>query len=147
MSLERLADEIIRIANTGRSTPVIVTPSYLSFRPLFFSQFTTLLASRTDRPVRIDWQRGDSFWNRGIGSAIGDRIAGRKAGKITRMMDQIRPGTSIQVTESIGRPSRQTGIESGGSESSELVIGLCHTGQPLPAWATPIKLGDRPDST
>ncbi|TWU60060.1 hypothetical protein Poly51_03340 [Rubripirellula tenax] len=134
MSLDLLAREIVRLSVHGGTTPVLVTPSYLSFRPEFFRQFVSAVASRTDRTVRIDWLRT----GRGISAVIGDRMAARQAAKITRMLRGDTPAShSIELSSSIGRPD--------GSSSrarSELVIGLCDNRQPLPPWATAISLGD-----
>ncbi|MGB7324161.1 MAG: hypothetical protein WBD31_04780 [Rubripirellula sp.] len=150
MSLDLLAGEIVRLSKLGRTTPVLVTPTYLSFRPMFFQQFVEAVSKRTDRPVRVDWLRT----GQGIASVISDAMAKREAAKITRLLQRnTATSHSVELSSSIGRPVPQSsgsgknasGMTAiGGSNRTPIVIGLCHTGESLPTWATAIPLGESP---
>ncbi|QDT05586.1 hypothetical protein K227x_39870 [Rubripirellula lacrimiformis] len=147
MSLEPLANRIVEICRSGDTTPVLVTPKYLSFRPAFYQQFVAVLAQRSGRTVRIDWLRTET----GIMAMISDTMAMQDAKRITRMLrKRCSADHSIELTSSIGRPRSATASSLDGRQRNTanrddaLVIGLCHVGQPLPEWVTPIPLGERP---
>ncbi|TWU47721.1 hypothetical protein [Rubripirellula reticaptiva] len=150
MSLDVLAGEIVRLSTLGRTTPVLVTPTYLSFRPMFFRHFVEAVSRQTDRPVRVDWLRT----GQGIASVISDVMAKREAAKITRLLRRnTSTKHSVELSSSIGRPlqgqsdsgKKQKGKTAvGESHQTPIVIGLCHTGEILPTWATAIPLGESP---
>jgi hypothetical protein len=135
MPLRQLADEIIRLSERYRSTPVLVTPSYLSLRKRFFLELVGTLAEITDRPIRIDWYRGMPS----LFSLVGDRIASAHAASMNRALASLTSGrgatADLQITGLIARPSE---VE------RELVIGLCDQRLALPTWTTPIRLGTSP---
>jgi hypothetical protein len=138
MPLRPLADEIVHLSHRNVSTPVLVTPSYLSLRKRFFLELVGSLAEISQRSIRIDWYRGVP----GLLSLISHRLASVRSARINRALSSncrtsnCRTNAAIQVTASIGRPSR---------DRPELVIGLCDQRLDLPAWTTPIRLGASPD--
>jgi hypothetical protein len=138
MPLRPLADEIVHLSHRNVSTPVLVTPSYLSLRKRFFLELVGSLAEISQRSIRIDWYRGVP----GLFSLIGHRVASARSARINRALSSNgrasnrRASAAIQVTASISRPSR---------DRRELVIGLCDQRLELPAWTTPIRLGASPD--
>lgn len=135
MPLRQLADEIIRLSERYRSTPVLVTPTYLSLRKRFFLELVGTLVEETDRSIRIDWYRGIPS----LFSLVGDQIASAHAASMNRTLASLMSGheatAKIQITGLIARP--------GGMER-DLVIGLCDQQLALPTWATPIRLGTSP---
>ncbi len=133
MSLDLLAEEVVRLSATGQTTPVLVTPTYLSFRPLFYHQLVVAVAKLTDRPVRVDWLRTGS----GVSSLIANAFAKREAARITRRLQRETGGKhSIELSSSIGRPV------DGRAGRSPIVLGLCRQGESLPSWATTIPLSE-----
>ena len=134
MPLRQLADEILRLGRQG-STPVLVTPSYLSLRHRFFVELATTLAAKTDRSIRIDWCRGVPS----LFSLVGDRIASLDASRLNRALSKGMASDNvlarIEITSSIARP---------GASDQNLVIGLCDQQLSLPAWTTSIRLGPTP---
>jgi hypothetical protein len=128
MPLQKLADQIIRVSRQQVSTPVLVTPSYLSLRRRFFVELVDTLASVSERTIRIDWCRGVP----GPLSLVGHRIANLRASRINRALSRKHPAAAeVQVTASIGRP---------GADRTDLVLGICDGRLELPAWTTPIHL-------
>ena len=135
MPLRQLADEIIRLSERHRSTPVLVTPNYLSLRTRFFLELVGTLVEKTDRSIRIDWYRGMPS----LFSLVGDRIASAHAARMNRALDSLMSGrgatANIQITGLIARPA---GVE------RDLVIGVCDQHLALPTWTTPIRLAASP---
>jgi hypothetical protein len=137
MPLEELADEIIRLSEHCASTPVLVTPSYLSLRLPFFAELAGALADKTGRPIRIDWCRPmpNCF------SLIGDSFASARAARVNRALRSRLSGrrstAALQLTSSIARP---------GGVRRDLVVGLCDHRVSLPPWTTAIRLGGTPDA-
>ena len=84
MPLRPLADEILRLSERYNSTPVLVTPSYLSLRQQFFVELVGTLFKKTNRSVRIDWYRGMPT----LFSLVGDRIAAVHAARMNRALDR-----------------------------------------------------------
>jgi hypothetical protein len=133
MPLHELADEIIRLSQRHVSTPVLVTPSYLSLRQRFFIELVGTLAEMSHRSIRIDWYRGVP----GLFSLMGHRVASLRVNRINRALDSKRPpSAAIQITASIARPN---------GDRQDLVVGLCDQRLELPAWTTPIRLGGSPN--
>jgi hypothetical protein len=136
MPLQEIADEIIRLSQHRGSTPVLVTPSYLSLRRRFFLELIETLAGKSAQSIRIDWYRPMP----GLFTFIGDRIASARAARINRSLEAVMAGrestASIQITASIARP---------GGRHRKLVIGLCDHRLQLPTWTTKIRLGGSPD--
>lgn len=129
MPLKQLVDEIIQVSQRQASTPVLVTPHYLSLRNRFFVELVGELARDSDRSIRIDWCRGVP----GPLSLIPHRIAMLRASGINRALSRRHPSAAeIQVTASIGRPN---------GDRDNLVLGICDARVELPAWTTPIRLG------
>src|SRR6056297_1921318 len=123
MPLNTLAAEIVRLSSgddraSAETTPVLMIPSYLSFRPEFFRELVAAIGSQTNRCVRIVWLRSGS----GICAMLGDAIARHRAARINRTLG----GGVMQVSASLGRSDRRSG---------RLVIGLCEPGARLPPWA------------
>lgn len=134
MPLHQLADEIVRLNEQHRSTPVLVTPRYLSLRKSFFVDLVVTLFEKTGRSIRIDWCRGmpSPF------SLVGDRIASVRAARMNRALASL---TSIGATARFqinGLVARPSGV------GGDLVIGICDQQLTLPGWATPIRLGASP---
>jgi hypothetical protein len=142
MPLQQLAEEIIRLSQRRASTPVLVTPKYLSLRKRFFLELIGTLAANTERSMRIDWYRPMP----GNFSLVGDWIAAARVSITNRAIASMMAGKAsgnscicrIQVTASIGRP---------GGISRELVIGLCDERLELPPWASAIRLGGSPEQS
>ncbi len=136
-----LATELIRIRDDRRTTPVLVTPNYLALRPAFYVGLAEALFECDQTSVRYDWHR--------VGAAsllrvFGDMVAQRYAEAVNRSLESAARKTShparlcrMQVTSSIGRPSRK---------GAELIIGISDETLELPSWATPIALGDQQPS-
>ncbi len=135
MPLRQLADEIIRLSERHRSTPVLVTPDYLSLRTRFFLELVAALVEKTDRPIRIDWCRGIPS----MFSLVGDQIARAHAARMNRALESLMSGreatASVQIT---GLIARAGGVE------RDLVVGVCDQHLILPTWTTPIRLAASP---
>lgn len=134
MPLHQLAGEIVRLSERQASTPVLITPDYLSFRPDFFVALSRQLWADCQRDVRFDWFRcGQSLL-----SEIGTRFSRFQAAKINRALaadTQRSADASIMITATIGRP---------GGVCRDLVVGLCDDHCELPEWSTPIRIGGSP---
>ena len=157
MPLQQIVEQILTLSEHRASTPVLVTPNYLSLRKQFFVELTGELWRHTDRNVRIDWYRGLP----GIRTMVSDQFAGWHAKSINRSLSRIAtnhrtesgqkteaaassaipvshqpatqlPHAMIQLTATIARP---------GGKTRELVVGLSDIGQTLPDWTTAIWLG------
>ena len=135
MPLRHLADEIIRLSERHGSTPVLVTPHYLSLRDAILPGIGRCAAEKTDRSIRIDWCRGIPS----LFSLVGDQIARAHAARMNRALGSLMSGraatANIQITGLIARPG---GVERG------LVIGVCDQHLTLPTWTTPIRLAASP---
>jgi len=138
MPLQQLARQIWSIRKGATSTPVIVTPSFLTLQTPFFVALATELAAFDQRQVRFDWYRGMP----GAFSFGGDWLAGRKTAAINRsfasVLQPIGLATSMRITAAIGRPSGSQ--LSSTSPSQDLVIGISADRHELPTWTTPIRL-------
>ena len=135
--LQPIAREILRLCEERVLTSVIVTPKYLSLRPVFLDELAKALAAQTDRTVRIDWcRRVPSAW-----SLITDHLARLQARTINRRLHQSSRSrgseATLQITASIARP---------GGAHRQLVIGWCSEDFPLPSWTVPIRLSGEPSS-
>ena len=143
MPLRELADEILRLSEHRASTPVLVTPSYLSFRQRFFLELVRTLANKTDRSIRIDWYRRMPGYFSFIGDSLASLRVSRDNRALARLMSQhcgnvgpsVGSAAKIQIAATIARP--------GGAER-DLVVGLCDHRLELPPWTTPIRLGSKP---
>jgi len=138
MLLQQLARQIWIIRKRATSTPVLVTPSYLTLQAPFFVALATELAACDQRQVRFDWYRGMP----GAFSFGGDWVARRKTARINRaftsVLQPVGLATSMRITAAIGRPS---GLQlSSTSPSQDLVIGISADRHELPTWTTPIRL-------
>jgi hypothetical protein len=131
MPLSQLADEITRLSHAGRTTPVLVTPDYLSLRRVFFAELVDALAQRTDRAVRIDWCVSGQT---GLAALLRRPFARWQADSINRLLRTRSRRASIQITASITRPGN----------ADHLVVGLCDQNGDLSPWTTPIELGSCP---
>ena len=135
MPLHELAEEIIRLSEWHHSTPVLVTPPYLSLRRPFFVELVSAIAERTQRPIRIDWHRrmpgefslGREFFAKRRVAACNRTLA--------KLGDDRGIRAKVQITVTIARPAP---IE------KELVVGLSNGELELPPWTTPIRLGGSP---
>jgi len=138
MPLQQLAGQISVIRSRACSTPVLVTPSYLSLQAPFFVALSTELALCDHRLIRFDWLREVP----GAFSFGRDFLADRKATRINRTLasslQSIGTKASIQITAAIGRPSSAS--SSLASSSEDLVIGICADHHERPTWTTPIRL-------
>lgn len=169
MPLPQIAHQIITLADRRASTPVLVTPPYLSFRKQFFVELSRELAAHTDRDLRIDWYRNLP----GVRTLVSDQIAAwhvksvnrslgrmtaaklrhlRKADKLCVSEDPTAASNST-VTRQSARQQRSAddtqiatmqitaAIARPGGKSRDLVIGLSDIRQKLPDWTTAIWLG------
>jgi hypothetical protein len=131
MSMEQLARQIASINARGESTPVLVTPAYLSLRAPFLVALATELTALKPNAIRFDWYRGMP----GAFSFAGDWLARWKVQQINRALTrQMRPlsdTATIQITAAIGRPDKA---------ANQWVLGISSEQQPLPAWTTPVFL-------
>ena len=145
MPLTQLAEEIIRVSQWDHSTPVLVTPSYLSLRRQFFVELVKSISAKTNRRIRIDWQRRLP----GYFTLIGDAWASWEVRWHNRALAALSRGSattaSIQITASIARPKRvEQDVDQGRDTDQDLVVGLSAPHLELPPWATPIRLGGSP---
>lgn len=131
--LEELAQAIIRLNEQHASTPVLVSPRYLSLQPPFFVALASQIHGHSGRSLRFDWHRRRS----GLAAALTDRWAQLQAARINRAL-AIAAGNApengrceIAITAMIGRP---------GGVHRKLIVGLCEEGAELPGWGTPIYL-------
>lgn len=135
MPFESMVPEILHLCERRATTPVLVTPSYLSFRTAFFVEFVTALESHTNRRIRLDWYRGMP----GPLTLFADGLASKRVRKLNRLLkSKSSRGDEfayMQITAAIGRP---------GGPNRELVVGLADANAELPGWATPIRLGATP---
>ena len=134
--LDDLAVEIVRLCEQQASTPVLVTPAYLSLRPAFFVELAQQLIKRSQRPVRIDWCRP----TRRLFAPVADHMDRWQLRRINRALTaagKTEPSLSacLVLTAAVGR---QGGIH------RDLVVGWCGEQDELPAWATPILLAGQP---
>jgi len=136
MPLESIVTEILRQTERRGATPVLVTPSYLSFRSEFFLELVSVIESHTRRRVRLDWYRGMP----GPLTLIADRAAKFRVQRINQQLkhrSSKRDGFAyMQITAAIGRP---------GGPQRDLVVGLADAKLELPGWTTPIRLGASPE--
>ena len=167
MPLQQIAQQIITLADRRASTPVLVTPPYLSFRHQFYLELTQELSRHTERTVRIDWYRGLP----GFRTLISDQLAAWHVKSINRVLrTQGDPGSAnapetpstgerSHTSVELGQPDHdpfaalaQTGspkaavqitasIARPGGKTRDLVIGLADVRQQLPDWTTAIWLG------
>ncbi|MGI9470164.1 MAG: hypothetical protein ACR2NZ_01440 [Rubripirellula sp.] len=135
MPLDSIVTEILQLSERRASTPVLVTPAYLSFRGDFFLELVTAVGRQSSRRVRLDWYRGMP----GPMTILADRVASRRVNRINRQLSaqSADPAESayMQITAAIGRP---------GGSKRDLVIGLADARLELPGWTTPIRLGATP---
>ena len=133
--LAELAQTIVRLSDHHGSTPVLVTPGYLSLQPPFFAALASEICGRTGRSVRFDWHRRGG----GPAAVLADWWAQWNVARINRTLravalaDGAEPPMrcEIALTATIGRP---------GGIHRHLVIGWCDEGSELPGWVTPIQL-------
>jgi hypothetical protein len=129
--LDWLAQTVVRLSDQRASTPVLVTPRYLSLRKPFFIELVRTLSQLSNRPIRVDWyRRVPSVISLGSDAAARLWLSG-----INRTIASIAPPDQpigmMQITATISRP---------GGIFRDLVVGWCDDQLPLPAWATAIHL-------
>ncbi|MGI9446002.1 MAG: hypothetical protein ACR2N1_26280 [Rubripirellula sp.] len=169
MPLQQIAHQIITLADRRASTPVLVTPPYLSFRRQFFVELSRELATHTDRDLRIDWYRNLP----GVRTLVSDQIAAWHVKSVNRLLDRmtaakakkLRKAAILSVSEELNAESDSTvtrqsarhqqtaedtqiatvqitaAIARPGGKNRDLVIGLSDVRQKLPDWTTAIWLG------
>ncbi len=169
MPLQQIAYQIITLADKRGSTPVLVTPPYLSFRKQFFVELSRELAAHTDRDLRIDWYRNLP----GVRTIISDQLAAWHVKSVNRLLERM----SIAKANQLARPASNTlsdkrmvpaettaaspqahnqdgsdrtqtatvqitaAIARPGGKTRDLVVGLSDVRQCLPEWTTAIRLG------
>jgi len=169
MPLQQIAKHIVSLADRRASTPVLITPPYLSFRASFFIELTGELANHTERPIRVDWYRGMPK----PGTLLTDQLAAWQVRGINRTLQRqalpLRgpgipfhnqsikhsdPDSSPTATESPGSPTALPSpatvqvtatIARPGGQNRDFVIGLADSRLPLPEWTTAIWLGSSPE--
>ena len=169
MPLQQIAHQIITLADRRASTPVLVTPPYLSFRKQFFVELSRELASHTERDLRIDWYRNLP----GVKTIVSDQIAAWHVKSVNRLLGRMtaakakhlqtadgittsenllansesnatrQPAQHREITEhtQIATVQITAAIARPGGKSRDLVIGLSDVRQKLPEWTTAIWLG------
>jgi hypothetical protein len=169
MPLQQIAHQILTLADRRASTPVLVTPPYLSFRKQFFVELTREIANHTERDLRVDWYRGLP----GVRTILTDQLASWHVKSVNRLLRRVSAGKAKQPTQGLGnqqpmdslvlpestgyqnpasdrrptaRPQIATiqitaAIARPGGKSRDLVIGLSDVRQRLPDWTTAIWLG------
>lgn len=169
MPLQQIAHQILTLADRRASTPVLVTPPYLSFRKQFFVELSREIANHTERDVRVDWYRGLP----GVRTILTDQIASWHVKSVNRLLRRVSAGKDAQPNQELGshpqtdslvlpestvypnpasnrrpaaRPQIATvqitaAIARPGGKSRDLVIGLSDVRQRLPDWTTAIWLG------
>lgn len=169
MPLQQIAQQIITLADRRASTPVLVTPSYLSFRREFFVELTRELSCHTDRSIRIDWYRAFP----GVRTLVSDQFAAWQVRSLNRLLQQkcnppsrhpllrksehadrhsvAQSDCSIhpqRVNERhAGAPKQQATVQitaaigRPGGKTRDLVIGLADVRQKLPPWTVAIRMG------
>ena len=137
-SLDRLASVMIELSQHQGLTPVVVTPSFITPEPVFFTRLASTLSTATNRAIRFDWFREVP---RGIPS-LSDLWAMRFSRRINRELEccQISPDRSdsglnatLQITPMLARP---------GGKNRHFVVGWADAKQKLPTWAAAIHLFD-----
>ena len=135
MPLDSIITEILRLSERQGSTPVLVTPTYLSFRDEFFVALAEAIGRQTSRRVRLDLYREMPSPL----SLVSDRLAWYRVRRLNRRLSKRFPNLSeppyMQITATVGRP---------GGPKRDLVVGLSGSGLELPNWTTPIRLGATP---
>ena len=138
MPLQQFAQTIISLSEEYLTTPVLITPRYLSLRMQFFVEFVAAIADQTSRSICIDWYRQAPSPL----SLAGDRLARCKARRINRVLCRRMSDSSfaqtVQITASIARP---------GKDNGDLVVGWCKEPVELPTWTTAIRLGATPEKS
>lgn len=169
MPLQNIANQILTLADRRASTPVLVTPPYLSFRKHFFVELSWELASRTDRNLRIDWYRNLP----GVRTILSDQLAAWHVKSLNRLLarrDRTAAKLPLTSDEQTSRAAPLSTIDSSapqhpgynqhlkmptssctvqitaaiarpGGKNRDLVIGLSDVRQKLPDWTTAIWLG------
>lgn len=133
MPLQQLADQIVAIHDRGQSTPVLVTPSYLSFRPAFYVALAAQLTlhpviNRRRRPIRFDWYRDLP----GAWSLLGHRSATAKVIRVNQLLARhLQPvdvTATMRTTVAIGLPVEH-----------KLIVGISSEQDELPGWTTAVR--------
>ncbi|MGI9469449.1 MAG: hypothetical protein ACR2OA_20175 [Rubripirellula sp.] len=169
MPLQQIAHQIITLADRRASTPVLVTPPYLSFRKQFFAELSRELADHTERDLRIDWYRNLPS----VRTILSDQLAAWHVKSVNRLLSHMtvskarqahKTATNSTPAESAGTTdinvSRQPALDQPralltqhatvqitatiarpGGQGRDLVIGLSDARQKLPNWTTAIWLG------
>jgi hypothetical protein len=169
-SLQQIAHQILTLTEQRASTPVLVTPTYLSFRKQFFVELCRELTRHTDRNLRIDWYRKLP----GVRTIVVDQLAAWQVKSINRVLQREvvhqRGQTDITLASNDARQSPRSGSDSPinthptigrsaaggkqiaavqitatisrpGGKARDLVIGLSDVRQKLPEWTTAIWMG------
>jgi hypothetical protein len=169
MPLQKIAKQIVSLADRHASTPVLITPPYLSFRPRFFIELTRELLTHTNRSIRVDWHRGmpsaltllsdqvAAFQARAINRALlqsglastvmGSPIKRKHSSKLTSDLsaDETPPPDAQAFPDHQNASLQITAtIARPGGPTRDLVIGLSDARQELPPWTTAIWLGSSP---
>ena len=130
MPLRQLARQFVKIHKRAATTPVLVTPSYLSLQPPFYVALAVEISGYRRKPIRFDWCREIP----GAFQFAGHWLAIRKARRINRALanDPLLSDVdaAIQITASIGRPSA----------ADQFLIGISTDEIELPQWTTAIRL-------
>ncbi|MEM1068021.1 MAG: hypothetical protein AAGG48_24320 [Planctomycetota bacterium] len=131
-SMDLLASRLLQLSEQRATTPVLVTPTYLTLRKRFFVELVRSLSAITDRPVRIDWYRPVPT----VTSLLTDSVARWSVSRTNRDIASVGgPAQSVgmmQITATVSRPA---------SLARDLVVGWSDESMPLPPWTTAIELG------
>lgn len=134
MPLQQLADQIVAIYDRGQSTPVLVTPSYLSFRPAFYVALAAQLTlhpllNHYRPPIRFDRYRElPGAWSLLVNRfAVAEVI--RVNQQLARHLQPVDVMATMRTTVAIGRP-----VE------NKLIVGISSDQHELPGWTTAVRL-------
>ena len=169
MPLQQIAKHIVILADRRASTPVLITPPYLSFRASFYIELTRELSTHTNRSIRIDWYKGMptpttllshqvAAWQvRSINRALLRQTSGtrHRRTQMTRGIensssqnfqqgDQAPPALQPREHAPIASVQIAATIARPGGQNRDLVIGLADARLQLPLWTTAIWLGSSP---
>lgn len=127
--LRQLTGQFVKIHRRAATTPVLVTPTYLSLRPPFFVALAAEIREFCRLPIRFDWCREIP----GVFQFAGHVLVNRQAGQINRALANdsqlIDIDAAMQITATIGRPS-----------ADRFLIGISTDQIELPPWTTAVRL-------
>ncbi|TWU33801.1 hypothetical protein Poly41_47990 [Novipirellula artificiosorum] len=135
---------MIRIGQDTATTPVLVTPSFLSFRANFYVALASQFAEHRIRSVRFDLASPvGGFWQTLKNGCLAWRV--HRYNRILARAGSQWHARLVQ-TATIGRTARSGMNPSGSAQHADApwIIGVSPETLALPAWTTPIRLAGSP---